>query len=669
MPHNYEQIRQDWQRNFHEYYASYESHHCSFVPYLLPDLAVQLNIFQVFEVLRLRLGLETLKTCIDPSQTVASPVEGQPDGSWLKKTNMVGINVRTIGNFFNVVQYALTLGQTHDSIHLLPIWEPGVVGSLYGKVSWNINPAFFSVELQRIAPALDTVEKQLKVVVNLLHAMGKTVGLDVIPHTDRFSEMVLLHPRYFEWVRRDHNKIADHRANVHQEVEEEIWRFLNHHGPADGSAINYGKAVFFDASVPLLTDKQRHEILFGRPQDPQTRLRRRIDLMQYLIYLGYETLPMTMAPPYRGLHIDPDNFVIDERGTRWYTYQFDAPQGMSRVFGPLARYRFWEAKDDNQHWEIDFDKPNLPVWQYVAKQYLNCQRTYNFDFMRGDMAHVQMRPQGVPAQPGQYYDPLRFIKTYIQRAGARHFAFFGETFLAPPNVMAYGNEPDHLEAIRADSTLGDLQGMVVGSEGFMRAFSDYYTYSKNRSFAPNFTVITADKDDPRFDEFYQTGNVARYFISLFLTDMPSYTALGFEQRALNTTRNANETYSKLYVFEIGDDAQTDKVTHAPYQWGRNGTQFSELTRIKLFAENIWEHIAGRDVVWLIPIDATAQNKLIAWQIQNPELGGETYTFIVNLDTQRALEIPESVGGTPLFCTDKTDSRPRTIGAGQGKVFE
>lgn len=151
--------------------------------------------------------------------------------------------------------------------------------------------------------------------------------------------------------------------------------------------------------------------------------------------------------------------------------------------------------------------------------------------------------------------------------------------------------------------------------------------------------------------------------------MPSYTALGFEQRALNTTRNANETYSKLYVFEIGDDAQTDKVTHAPYQWGRNGTQFSELTRIKLFAENIWEHIAGRDVTWLIPIDATAQNKLIAWQIQNPELGGETYTFIVNLDTQRALEIPESVGGTPLFCTDKTDSRPRTIGAGQGKVFE
>ena len=669
MPHSYEQIRRDWQNNFHEYYHSYESHHCSFVPYLLPDLAVQLNIFQVFEVLRQRLGLEILKQCIDPNQTLPSPVAGQQDGSWLKKSNMVGVNVRTVGSFFNVVKYALTLGQTHDSVHLLPIWEPGVVGSLYGKTSWNINPAFFDTELQRIAPALDTVEKQLKVVVNLLHAMGKTVGLDVIPHTDRFSEMVLVHPRFFEWVRRDYNKIADHRAELYTEVEDEIWNFLNHHGTADGSAINYGKAVFFDASVPLLTEAQRHEILFGHPNDPQTRLRRRVDLMQYLIYLGYETLPMTMAPPYRGLHINRDSFVIDERGTRWYTYEFDAPQGMSRVFGPLARYRFWGSKNDNQHWEIDFDKPHVAVWAYISKQYLACQQQYNFDFMRGDMAHVQMRPQGVPAQPDKYYDPLQYIKRYIQGAGAKHFAFFGETFLAPPDVMAFGSELDHLQAIEADSTLGDLQGLVVGSGRFMEEFSNYYGYLKTRTFAPNFTVITADKDDPRFDAFYQTGNVARYFISLFLTDMPSYTTLGFEQRDLNKTRNANETYSKLYVFQIGDDAQTDKVTHGPYQWGRNGTQFSELTRMKLFAENIWDDIAAREVEWLLPIDATAQNKLIAWRIQSSESQEVSYIFVVNLDTQNAQNLPQEISGVLLFCTDKLDTSTDQIGAGQGKVFE
>ena len=46
---------------------------------------------------------------------------------------MVGINVRTVGTLFNVIKYALTIpvGEgLHNAIHLLPLWEPGVVGSM-----------------------------------------------------------------------------------------------------------------------------------------------------------------------------------------------------------------------------------------------------------------------------------------------------------------------------------------------------------------------------------------------------------------------------------------------------------------------------------------------------------------------------------------------------------
>ena len=50
------------------------------------------------------------------------------------------------------------------------------------------------------------------------HAMGRTVGMDIIPHTDRFSQMALAYPHYFEWLRRQDQKagiedvVGSHRS-------------------------------------------------------------------------------------------------------------------------------------------------------------------------------------------------------------------------------------------------------------------------------------------------------------------------------------------------------------------------------------------------------------------------------------------------------------------------
>jgi hypothetical protein len=628
----------DWRLNQHQYKAQYVNGQTSFVANLLPELAVRLDVFQVFGLLAQKLGPDVLAQALNPYHTIPSSVVQQPDSLWLKKSNMVGVNIRTIGSFWNVVKYALTLPQSHDSIHLLPIWEPGVVGSLYGKVSWNINQEFFSPELARAVPSLDTVERQLKVVVNLLHAMGKSVGLDVIPHTDRFSEIVIIHPRIFEWVRREGSQITDHSQNVWQDVEKAIWQWLRKNGTADGSSPDFEPDALFDPANKTLTDNQRQAMIFGAGWDQQLRLKRRIWLIQFLVYEGFETLPMTMAPPYRGLHINPKVFTVDERGTRWYQYDFDKPQAMSRVFGPLTRYRFFDSKNNNKNWELDFDKPNMPAWDYFRRKYLECQQQYNFDFMRGDMAHVQMQPDGVPAQPTIFYDPLKATKKYIQDHGTPHFAFYAETFLAPPDVMGYGNELDHLEAIDADVSLGDLQSSVVASEVFMERFADYDNYCKTRQFAPSWTVITADKDDPRFDEFYRHGNSARYFIALFLTDMPSYYSLGFEVRGQNLERNKNESYTKLYVFKITDDSETDKVTHGPFEWGINGTHFDSMNRLRFFGESIWATIANKPTQWLLAPDRTAQCKLVVWtQANSPE-----YIFIVNLSATDIETLPNNI---------------------------
>lgn len=642
MPHSTDELNADWQRHGRTYTQTYQSGRLSFVPNLLPQTAVRFTVYQTLEMLVKRLGSDVLRRALDPTETIGSPVRHQTDGTWLKTSNMIGVNVRTVGSFWQVVNYVLTLPACHDSIHLLPIWEPGVVGSLYGMVSWQINPEFFDPDLARYVPALNSVERQLKAVVNLLHALGRSVGMDVIPHTDRCSEIVLACPVLFEWVQRDGPRIMDHSAAVYKRVEDAVWQFLKYHGAADGTPLTFPQALFFSTDLVRLTDDQRWRILFGYPGDYRGRLNRRLALIRHLVAQGFETLPMTMAPPYRGLHINPDEFTTDDYGQRWYQYEFDRPEPMSRVFGPLARYRFYQAKDDNARWELDFDSPNLPAWQYIAQKVLDCQRAYGFDFMRGDMAHVQMRPAGVPATVGTFYDPLRAIKREVQAAGVPYFGFFAETFLAPPDTMGYGNELDHLDAIDADSTLGDLQSLVVGSDEFVRQFSLYDTYRRTRRFAPNFTVMTADKDDPRFDEFYRTGNGFRYFTALFLTDWPSYVGLGFEVRNRHETRGANEEYTKLYVFQIGDDRQPDKVTHGPFVWGQNADQFTTILRMRQLAETIWPAIVGKETRWLV--SPTEWASYVAWTHAEPT----GYAFAASMTGELPALLPDELAGEIIF---------------------
>lgn len=604
----------EWRNNFYQIKESYQKKSLSFLSHVPPEVAVQLSIFDVLSVLHKRFGLEAVQNCLNPAFTQPSPLQGAQSSDWMKETNMVGVNVRTIHSFFHVVKYALTLPESQDSVHLLPIWEPGVVGSLYGKVSWNINPAFFNYELATVVPALNTVEKQLKAVVNLLHLMGKKVGMDVIPHTDRFSEVTLAYPRFFEWVRRDNAQIVDFSDALAHEVEEVIWRFLQRNGTANGAPLSISSHRFFDTSCRLISDEQRFEILFGFVQDTQGRLNRRMQLMQEILYHGFETLPMTMAPPYRGLHINPNDFVLDQLGNRWYTYEFNEPQSMSRVFGPLTRYKLFANQEGS--WELDFEKPNVAAWEYISQKYYACQQQYNLDFMRGDMAHVQPRPTGVPDQLPTYYDPLGHIKKYIQAKGVPYFAFYAETFLAPPNEMGYGDELAHLEAIEAETTLGDLQASAVSTLEFKKKLIDYIQFKQTRTFAPCLTMITADKDDPRFDAFYTHGNHWRYFVGIFLADMPSYMSLGFESRNKHLLRGKNEEYSKLYVFQIQDDREVDKVTHGPFLWGQNGQQFALLNEIRTWADTYFLGFQGRKTRWLSPLEM--EQAYFVWtQEENP----------------------------------------------------
>lgn len=653
----YTDFQTTWQTQGSQHLRAYAQQQTSFVHDLLPEQAIQLNGQSVLATLAQRLGVAKMQSALSPGVIVESPLAGTENTDWIKRVNMVGINVRTIQSFWNVVKYALTLTASQPSIHLLPIWEPGVVSSLYGMASWNINPEFYSQELYNLVPQLNTVEKQLQAVANLLHAMGKTVGMDVIPHTDRYAEMVLAQPHYFEWLQRSGNSILNHSANLHEQVQEAILSWLVRNGSAQNGQ-NFPREVA-DFYGDEFGETNRLLTLFGQTEQYQQRQDRRASLVDWLYHRGYEPVPATMAPPYRGLEVDPDpaKRVVDYAGREWRDYRITQPEKMSRVFGPLTRYKFYGRQDDNRNWAINFDEARSAVWEYFCQHYAAVQKAYNFDFMRGDMSHVQMRPDGVPAQPHAYYDPLGAVKQYVNQR-VPYFAYFAESFLAPPNVMAYGNEVAHLEASHADTTLGDLQSMVVGGPEFMENFHRYLAIGTQRKVVPNFTIMTGDKDDPRFDKFYQHGNAARLFIGLFLPNLPSYQALGFEQRDIHQVPAPNEHYTKLYVFHLDEG---EKATHGPYLWGKNAALFQQLLRIRLLSETLGSIIQGSNTRWLAPPDPTGEDLLIAWT-QAPE---PTHLFVVNLSEQmlhppRALDVPQEVEQAIRILSTESAEEQETI---------
>jgi hypothetical protein len=623
--------------------SDYVSGTRSFLVGLVPQEAVALPFTTVLDLLRRRLegavdialspaAIDLDRPLADLPSEVWSPRASEIDSSWMKTTNMVGINVRTVGDYAGVIKYALTLPQAFDSIHLLPIWEPGVVESLYGIAGWNLNTEFFSDELASVAPHLDTVERQLRAIANLLHVMGKTVGMDVIPHTDRFSEAAMGSPDLFEWMRVRDREIVSQSESLNDEASRAIYEWLVAAGSASAAlGVPRGADELF-----AVDEDERLAVMFGDRSDVLGRNRRRVDLIMHLKREGLEPVPATMGVPYRGIMVDPEptHTVTDTHGMEWPDFVITRPEYMSRVFSPLARFKLYERLDDNAKWEIDFSKPRHHVWEYVCDHYAAAQHIGNFDFMRGDMSHVQMRPGGVPDVVDEHYDILGAVKTHIQRtAGAPWFGYFAETFLPPRDTFQFGEELDHLEASLADATLGDLQSAVVGSASYLRRFRRYLDDLATRKTAPAFGVMTADKDDPRFDEYYRKGNEARLFTALFLPDMPSYTGLGFEVRDVHWEPVENERYTKLFVFrEHGDsNIYPSKARFGSgFIWGENRALFERLTALRVFAEQILGVIAGTTTRWLIPPDATTHRGTAAWTQQ----GTTRFVFVVNYDIEK-----------------------------------
>jgi|GEM_PF-1909133 len=100
----------------------YVSGKCSFLTVIMPATLVNLDAAIVLDILQQKLGQDTFSQALDWQETIPGPIEERATSSWIKSANMVGVNVRTIGHFWNVVKYALSLSKAQSAIHLLPYW-------------------------------------------------------------------------------------------------------------------------------------------------------------------------------------------------------------------------------------------------------------------------------------------------------------------------------------------------------------------------------------------------------------------------------------------------------------------------------------------------------------------------------------------------------------------
>lgn len=101
---------------------------------LWPEEAMQIPVKAFITLLERRYGSLAAKA-LDPEAAIPGPFATDISTDWLKTAKTVGINVRTIRHFWNIIPYSLLLPNAQNAIHILPIWETGVVSSLYGPSS------------------------------------------------------------------------------------------------------------------------------------------------------------------------------------------------------------------------------------------------------------------------------------------------------------------------------------------------------------------------------------------------------------------------------------------------------------------------------------------------------------------------------------------------------
>lgn len=582
-----------------------------------PATAMKLSYNGTIGILNDLLGEEKVQEVIDATKSgkvIKSNIVNQKTSHWLQTGKMIGMVPRVAESYLGMVKYAMTFPE--DTIHLLPTFISGNKDTEcgYSIKTWKMDPELMDPELTK--RGFDTPEKQLLFAINMMHALGKKVGFDAIPHTNRFSEMTLASPEYFEWIKVDRKTDTQEypylnkddskpTRNLANEVKDLIKEFLIKEGKTKEEV---DKLYSGD-----LTENERIDIIFGQNENEATKEATREKLMKFLIEKGYDTISVANDPPYRPVQYDG---MQQEGRYNWSKYKVPNKEGRKiQIFSDITPYSLYETNNDGT---INIEKPKKEVWDYFSQNLADLQKQYGFDFMRVDMAHIQLDYSGY-LEKGENYKGQEFwayVKDYIQeKNNMPSFASFGEEFLAPRPGFPSNPQLNPMvtaERKKFDTVLGNAQ-YENNLDKFWDKIKGYNMLGKN--FKPSVTISAADTDSKSKVHLYNNPIALQIkeFAALFL-NMPSYMAMGFETREIEP-ENKNE-FTKPFI----------KKSDKSYEWGENYYFYGPLSKMRKAYDQL-KGVIQNQAHWWLNAD---NNKIKSWMyLDKTNENKPSYLFVVN----------------------------------------
>lgn len=607
-----------------------------FLPHT-PQQALDLSWDQLAPFLKLKMGSTNFEALM-ANQSIKSPKVSEKNGEWLKQSKIIGVHPRIVGSYLGLVKYALTFPE--DAIHLLPVRTPGAGNSLYAPIRWDTSAEMMDPKLTQLG--FDTPEKQLKWAINALHAMGKTVGLDIQPHMDRFAEPVFTHPEAFEWalINKNTDTLASQSDTLSDGVKLVVMNYMMSSLP-EGVSL----ADILSLYASHTSEKKRGEILFGPENNSEQRQAKRIALMNHLRSLGYETLPTPMF-----YHCRPFSYLgekNDGNGNTWA--EFDIPERpeyaemrSTRVFGSIAPFKWHHSENGLPQ----TNRPNYPVWDYYAQHIQQDIQQFGFDFCRVDMpySYLSTREDRPISSLGQPYP--KSIWAYVKQASQAiqpHTATFAEAFFDPKSTQGNNEDPyQHIGEHQFDVALGNQQYQDLDESWMEKARKlNLITFFKQLQYKISHCIMTADSDDAKFNAKYPShfANRIRLFAALFL-NQPSYMACGFEQRSdqsLHPALNTPQKYTRLFI-----DGNLKRQLLF-FKWGLGIPLSQSLQRMRRAYQKLQKKLAPLQHRWLdTHLQNTDYKHVGLWLYETPTRATEPskpkYVFALNSNPTQDVEV-------------------------------
>ncbi len=303
---------------------------------------------------------------------VTSPVGEEGDSSWMLSSDYAFLNARATslhpsgtGDFIQAMKLPPVMRVS--SIHLAPFFDCNF-SNLYCLDSLSMLAADV-VDRDYALEGLDG-DEQLRLLVDAVHMLGKTIGFDLEPHTAQFSRVALARPWLFRWLRLSEDRkelyggvsqeeMLDEEAQrrLREEVAAIVERVFSAHGIADprGDGLE-------DADPDAVRNAHREAI-------------------STLIAEGYWTLP---SHTWSGVGLPRFSSYNEQGGYPEFEYLDEKGEDQKEhAFGMLTPYRFYDGLPVN---EVPADKPRRcdDVVEFFKEIFPRVRRKYGFDFVRLD---------------------------------------------------------------------------------------------------------------------------------------------------------------------------------------------------------------------------------------------------------------------------------------------